>query len=159
MSKKIFSMLIVLLVFVSLASVFAVETTTHDFDGLFNMNVPSNEDFVTIDSNITGASVFGYNFNDEDPIGDNIIVYYFNDSIVDDNDTNITEYVINTLDENSTFKHPYVEDGFIILSNQAIQHDGAYMLITSNGNDTEVVGVVGDNLDDLKTYAESIAFV
>ena len=52
-----------------------------------------------------------------------------------------------------------VEDGFIILSNQAIQHDGAYMLITSNGKDTEVVGVVGDNLDDLKTYAESIAFV
>lgn len=158
MSKKIFAILIVVMAFVSLASVFAVETTTHDFDGLFNMSVPSDEEFVTLDSNITGASVFGYNFNEGDPIGNNIIVYYFNESIVDDNDTNITEYVINTLDENSTFKHPSVEDGFTVLYNQVVQHDGGYMLIASNDNETEVVGIVGDNLDDLKTYANSIEF-
>ena len=45
MNEKIITLLAVFAVVISLASVYAVETTNHDFDGLFKMNVPVDENF------------------------------------------------------------------------------------------------------------------
>ena len=74
MDKKIIVLLAVFMVAISLASVYAVETTTHDFDGLFKMDVPVDENFTNpVDEGQYSAKLSA----NVEYVGQNFSVFYF----------------------------------------------------------------------------------
>lgn len=158
MNKKII-ILVVFAAVISLASVYAVETTNHDFDGLFKMDVPVDENF----TNSVEESQFSANLcANVEYIGQNVSVFYYNESnMVSDFDAkNITDYLPKMLKSNSGFMNDPVIDGNLYIWNNTVggSSDGSYLVGIPSDDATEMVCVEGNNFDDLKTFINSVEF-
>lgn len=170
MDKKFFTLLAVFIVAISVASVCAVETTNHDFNGLFKMDVPSAENFI----NSTESGLYApelsaalYEFGDEAvlkdgaDLKDNITVYYYDESTISGEYKagNTTDFVTSMLKSNSVYMdEPTQEDSIFIWNDTVSQSDAKYLVGVSSDDDTKMVCIEGFNLDDLKTYANSVEF-
>lgn len=158
MNKKII-ILVVFAAVISLASVYAVETTNHDFDGLFKMDVPVDENF----TNSVEEGQFSANLcANVEYIGQNVSVFYYNESnMVSDFDAkNITDYLPKMLKSNSGFMNDPVIDGNLYIWNNTVggSSDGSYLVGIPSDDATEMVCVEGNNFDDLKTFINSVEF-
>ncbi|WP_296876326.1 hypothetical protein [uncultured Methanobrevibacter sp.] len=159
MNKKIITLLAVFAVVISLASVYAVETTNHDFDGLFKMNVPVDENF----TNPVKEGQFSAKLSaNAEYAGQNISVFYYNESNMapDFKAENITDYLPKMLKSNSVFMdEPSIEGKVYIWNNTAGgSSDGLYLVGISSDDAKEMVCVEGNNLDDLKSFINSVEF-
>lgn len=159
MNKKIIFLLTVFMVVISLASVYAVETTNHDFDGLFKMDVPVDENFTNPVEEGQFAPKLSAN---AEYVGQNFSVFYYNESNMasDFNAKNITDYLPQMLKSNSVFMGEPSIDGNIYIWNNTVggSSDGSYLVGVPSEDATEMVCVEGNNLDDLKTFANSVEF-
>ncbi|MBR3720289.1 hypothetical protein [Methanobrevibacter thaueri] len=159
MNKKIIFLLTVFMVAISLASVYAVETTNHDFDGLFKMDVPVDENFTNPVEEGQFAPKLSAN---AEYVGQNFSVFYYNESNMasDFNAKNITDYLPQMLKSNSVFMGEPSIDGNIYIWNNTVggSSDGSYLVGVPSEDATEMVCVEGNNLDDLKTFANSVEF-
>ena len=170
MNKKILIVLAVFIVTVSIASVCAVETTNHDFEGLFKMDVPSGENFINSnESNLYAPELSAalYEFGDESvlkdgaDLKDNITVYYYDESTITSDYAagNTTDFVTSMLKSNSVYTNdPEQEDGIFIWNASNSSRDADYLVGVSSDDDTKMVCIEGLNLDDLKAYANSVEF-
>ena len=159
MNEKIITLLAVFAVVISLASVYAVETTNHDFDGLFKMNVPVDENF----TNPVAEGQFAPNLcANAEYDGQNVSVYYYNESNMssDYNAKNMTDYLPKMLKSNSVYMNEPSIDGNLYIWNNTLggSSNGAYLVGIPSEDATEMVCVEGNNLDDLKNFINSVQF-
>lgn len=159
MNKKIITLLAVFAVVISLASVYAVETTNHDFDGLFKMDVPVDENFTNpVEEGQYSAKLSA----NAEYVGQNISVYYYNESNMapDFNANNLTDYLPQMLKSNSAFMDEPVIDGNVYIWNNTVggSSGGLFLVGIPSDDATEMVCMEGNNLDDLKTFINSVEF-
>jgi hypothetical protein len=95
-------------------------------------------------------------------VGQNFSVFYYNESNMasDFNAKNITDYLPQMLKSNSVFMGEPSIDGNIYIWNNTVggSSDGSYLVGVPSEDATEMVCVEGNNLDDLKTFANSVEF-
>lgn len=159
MDKKILTLMTVFAVVISIASVYAVETTNHDFDGLFKMDVP-------VDENLTNPVEDGqYAPNlcaNAEYSGENISIFYYNESSMsaDFKADNLTDYLPQMLKSNSVYMNEPSIDGNLYIWNNTSggSSNGAYLVGIPSEDASEMVCVEGNNLDDLKTFTNSVQF-
>ena len=165
MNKKILTFLIIFIAAISMASVYAVETTNQDFDGLFKMDVPLNESFPNSSElnlyspGLCSSEQYGDDsvlLGENSGVNDNITIYYYDESAItnDFEPGNTTNFVVTMLKSNSIYMdQPTVDEGLYIWNS-----DGKYLVGIPSDDDTQFVCIEGLNLDDLKTYAASLEF-
>ena len=161
MNKKILALLIVFIAAISIANIYAVETTNKDFDELFKMDVPSSENFTNpcVEENQYAPDLCANVQFD----GENFTIYYYNDSSMssDFDAENITDYLPQMLKSNSMYLDKPEIDGNLYIWNNSIKGDSSssnYLVGISSEDATQMVCLEGNNLDDLKTYANTVKF-
>lgn len=152
MNNKIISLLIVLIMAISIASVCAVELTKeNDFDGKFKMNITGNETFIEM-SDGTGQSEFS---SDKSWTNNESVMVCVYEKSVDD--------VVSMLRSNSGFMDDPTTDGNLtILQDNTAPDDAPYSVeyfvgVQSSDNKTAVF-VGCDDLDTAKAYANTVKF-
>lgn len=89
--------------------------------------------------------------------GDEMVVYYYNESVLADGESDTWQHAITTL--KSTYLYDdYGTDGKLVILNNSlpVRNVPQYLVGLSNDDNSEVVFVGGYNLDKLKFYANSI---
>lgn len=150
MNRKIFTLLAIFLVAISLASVCAVELTKEqDFDGLFKMNISDNDTVGELDTS-DGSNTF---FSKSSwTVNDNISVFFYGKAIDDE---------VSELKSNSAFLNNPTTDGNLTIMEDTTSPEGAvyalkYFVGVSSDDKTVFVG--SNDLDAAKEYAKTINF-
>lgn len=152
MNEKILTLLAVLVVVVSLASVSAAELTKeNDFDGLFKMKIADNETFTAIENNSAFSLLqSGVAYKNDN---DTIFVFYYenelNDAIFYASQGNVTDF-----DSEGDLR--------IFNATEQMAHacgGNAKVFVAKNPNmEKRTVIVGGTNETLLKEYAETLTF-
>lgn len=160
MNQKIFAFLIVVIAICSTTSVFAVDLNdTHDFNGSFNMNVASDDNFTQVNSPILKSVNFYKNTN-----GTIFVLVYNNDIKTTVNViSNGNLSIINSAVDNDT---GVINEGdlFIFNATENMTKDIGEYNFTSfvvKGDEQDpptTVAVCGNDINLLKEYANTIKF-
>lgn len=87
-----------------------------------------------------------------------IVVYYYNNSLLSQGESNALEHSLNVLTKSYLFQ-PQQDSDFIILTNDVgMKAVPSYLAGVSNDDGSEVVFVGGRNLNDVKHYASTVEF-
>lgn len=138
--------------------------STYDFDGIFSVDLPSGRNYWNVAwCHDNGALGCKNEYWDKDAgceiNGDEVVVYYYNNSLIDETESNAYQHAINVLTKTYLY-YVYQNDGnSIILKNDlGMNAVPPYLVgkVSEDGN--EVVFVGGHQLDDLKKYADSVEF-
>lgn len=160
MDKKILTFLTVFILACSIASVCAVEVTNHDFDGLFKMDVPKDANFTNPveDGQYSPELSAKAQYDSE-----NMSVYYYDESSIvsDFGESNVTGFVPKMLKSNSMYMDEPTIDGDLYIWNTSVSGGSTpsnCLVGISSDDDMKMVCIEGNNLDDLKTFANSVEF-
>ena len=139
-------------------------SSTYDFDGLFTMDIPIGKHY----SNAAWCKPSGglgcANEYWEDNAGceidqDEFVVYYYNNSILCDGESNAWQHAVNGLTTSYLYDVYQNNGGMLVLTNDiGMRNLPPYIVGVTNDDGSEVVFVGGFNLDDLKKYASSVNF-
>jgi hypothetical protein len=139
-------------------------SSTQDFDGLFTMKVPLGQHYKNSawcwSSGALGCKNEYWEENaDCELSGDEMVIYYYNNSLLSNGESNVWQHAINGL-TTSYFYEVYKNDGnsIILKDDDGMRDKPRYLVGKVNGDGSEVVFVGGHNLDNLKKYADSIEF-
>ena len=160
MDKKILTFLAVFVLVFSIASVCAVEVTNHDFDGLFKMDIPKDANFTNPVEEGQFAPMLSAKAHYE---SDNMSVYYYDESCIvsDFGESNVTGYVPAMLKSNSVYMDEPTTDGDLYIWNTSVTGGSApstCLVGISSDDDMKMVCIEGENVDDLKSFADSVEF-
>lgn len=165
MNKKIMTIILILVFVFAMSHVNSFTSKNHDFDGYFTMDVPGDYNFKDVSWCLpNGALGCSDEFTDENRDclyrNESIIVYYYNDSVLLDGESDVLNHALGTL--TSSYFYNYVgNDGELIILTQEYDDMGMfskYLVGVSNEKDNEVVFVGGPDLGEVKRYAETIEF-
>lgn len=165
MSKKLFTIFLMAVIAVLVLPSFNFADDepydTQFFDGSFNMTVNLGKVYVPSHSNGSLGSVREYTDNNSDGNfrqGD-INVYYYNESVLKDNETDVLEHVLNELTDTYSYQINGNDGDLIILQNDKDMCGIPFFLVgKSSSNASKVVFVGGQNMNDLTGYAKTIVF-
>lgn len=162
MGKKILTIFII--AFIALFALSSLNFAGQDFDGLFTMDVPLGQHY----SNVAWCKPSGglgcLNEYWEDNAGCDIeegdmVIYYYNNSWLVDNEANAREHALNTLTTSYMYEYNGNDGDLIVLTNDIdMKAMPPYLVGKSSGDDSEIAFVGGKNLDDIKRYADTIEF-
>lgn len=162
MGKKILTIFII--AFIALFALSSLNFASQDFDGLFTMDVPLGQHY----SNVAWCKPSGglgcLNEYWEDNAGCDIeegdmVIYYYNNSGLVDNEANAREHALNTLTTSYMYEYNGNDGDLIVLTNDIdMKAMPPYLVGKSSGDDSEIAFVGGKNLDDIKRYAGTIEF-
>lgn len=162
MGKKIILFGVLVLVFLVLLS---FNFANQDFDGKFTMNVPIGTHYsdtaYCLPNGKLGCVGEYWPDNSDCVIDDgDIVVFYYNNSLLQDGEANAYEHALGTL-TNSYLYHLEQRDGDLIILTNSIEMQNLppYLAGKVSGGGNEVVFVGGKNLNDVKRYANSIEFL
>ncbi len=162
MNKKAL-LIIMILAIISIMAVFAINTSNQDFDGHFTMEVPFGKHYSDVayclPSGGLGCKCEYWEDNAGCDIEDgDIVVYYYNNSLLSEGESNAFEHAINGL-TTSYFYQAHQDGNLIILTNDLeMRAMPPYLAGKSTDDGDGVVFVGGRNLNDVKRYANSIEF-
>ncbi len=162
MNKKVLVIIIILAV-ISLTAIFALNSSNQDFDGLFTMDVPLGKHYSdTAYCRANGGLGSKCEYLEDNAGCDieegDIVVYYYNTSLLTGGESNALEHVLNGL-TTSYFYQASKEGDLIILTNdEDMKKMPPYLAGKSSENGDEVVFVGGRSLNDVKHYANTIEF-
>ena len=153
MNKKLFTLLAIFLVAISMASICASELTKeNDFDGKFKMNITDNSTFEEVVDGI-GSSVLLSNQSWSD--NETVVVCYYE---------NPMDSVLSVLKSNSNYMDDPTIDGNLTILEDTLYNDGdtasysfKYIVGVSSPQNTTVF-VACNDLDLAKEYANTIVF-
>lgn len=160
MNRKILTIFAVFLIAVSMASVCAVELNeSQDFDGLFKMNVVSDDNFTQVNNPILEADEFYKNSNDTI-----FVLVYDKDigaavTVMSKGNLSIINSAIS--DENGVVNE---DNLFMFNSTDEMANDigdynfTSFVGIDKSKGDNRAVIVCGNDTDLLKEYANTITF-
>lgn len=167
MSKKIFTILAMALVAIfalsSLNFAFADDEPyiNQTFDDVFTIEVP-------LEKTLSPASVNGslgsvHEYYDSSTEGNfrngGIIVYYYDDSILSDNESDVMGHVLQDLTTTYSYQLNQNDDEMAILENDADMCGIPPFLAGKSNGEGKVVLVGGENLNELESYVNSIQFL
>ncbi|WP_407375315.1 hypothetical protein [Methanobrevibacter sp.] len=162
MGKKIFTIFLVAVIAVLALGSFAFATDepydTQNFGGSFNMTVHLGEVYVPSQSNGSLGSVCEYINNNSDGNfrkGD-INIYYYNESVLADNETDVLEHALGDLTTTYSYQINQNDDLIILQNDKEMCGIPFFLVGKTNGN--EVVFLGGENMNELTQYANSIKF-
>lgn len=162
MSKKILTIFII--AFIVLFALFAFNSASQDFDGLFTMKVPLGQHYSNVAWCWANGRLGCLNEYWEDNAGCDIeegdmVIYYYNNSQLVDNEENAYEHALNDLTTSYLYKHVQNDGNLIVLATDIdMKAMPTYLVGKSNEDGSEIVFVGGHNLNDIKGYADTIEF-
>lgn len=152
------------MIFSSFAVINAISYSNQDFDGLFTMNIPMGQHYSDVayckPNGELGCVKEYWEDNSNCKIDENeMVIYYYNNSLLVEGESNAFQHSINGLTGSYLYKF-YQEDGnLLILTNDiGMRNVPKYIVGQTNEDGSEVVFVGGYDLDNLKTFANSIKF-
>lgn len=164
MNKKLIVVAVILLI-ISLTSVYGIFFSNQNFEGKFTMDVPMGKHYQDVaycypNGGLGCIAEYVDTGSDDYFEEGDIIVYYYNNSLLVDGESNAWQHAINGLTTSYLFKLDHNDGDLTILTNDldmnAIPH---YLVGKSNDDGSEAVFVGGNNLDDVKRYAGTVEFL
>lgn len=139
-------------------------SSTYDFDGLFTVDLPIGQEYWNVAWCHPNGSLGCKNEYWEKDAGceingDEIVIYYYDDSLLSDGESSAWQHAINDL-TNSYFYEVNQNDGnLVVLTNDiGMRNMPPYLVGKVNNEGSKVVFVGGHNLDDLKKCANTVKF-
>ena len=139
-------------------------SSTYDFEGLFTIDLPIGQEYQNVAWCYANGALGCKNEYWEkdagcDIDGNEIVIYYYNNSLLDDGESNAWQHAINDL-TNSYFYEVEENDGnLVVLKTDIYMHNTPpYLVGKVNNEGSKVVFVGGYNLDDLKKCANTVKF-
>lgn len=162
MNKKVL-VIIMILAIVTLTAIFALTASNQDFDGHFTMDVPLGKHYrdvaYCLPSGGLGCKCEYWEDNAGCYIEDgDIVVYYYNNSLLSEGESNAFEHAINGLTTSYLYKAHQDGDLMILTNDIDMKALPPYLAGKSTESGDEIVFVGGRNLDDVKHYANTIEF-
>ena len=163
MNKKVLSIIIIVAVIVLMAQ-FVMALSNQDFDGHFSMNVPfakhySDTAYCWPNGGLGCKCEYWEDNAGCDIENGDIVVYYYNNSLLSEGESNALEHAIRGLTTSYLYKMAQNSGDLIILTNDLdMTKMPPFLAGKSTPDGDEVVFVGGRNLDDVKHYANTIKF-
>lgn len=162
MNKKALLIIIILAV-ISLMAIHAINSSSQDFDGHFTMDVPLSKHYHDVAYCRPNGGLgckceyWEDNAGCDIEVGD-IVIYYYNESVLAEGESNVYEHAVNAL-TTSYFYKAYMDGDLTIMTNDGdMSAMPTYLAGKSTQNGDEAVFVGGRSLDDVKHYADTIEF-
>lgn len=139
--------------------------STQDFGGQFTMDVPLGKHYEDVSwcrpNGGLGCDAEYWDKNAGTEINDGeIVVYYYNNSLLVEGESNALEHSLNALNKSYLYKiHQNDGKRFVLSNDLGMTNVPPYLVGTANDDGSEVVFVGGNNLNDLKRYADSVKFL
>ena len=163
MNKKVL-VIIIILAIVAVVFVFAPNPSNQDFDGYFTMDVPLGKHYSDVaycraNGGLGCKCEYWEDNAGCDILDGDIVVYYYNNSLLTGQESDVFEHAINGLTTSYMFQL-ISRDGdlFILAGDGDMSGVPSYLAGKSNHDGSEAVFVGGRNLDDVKHYANTIKF-
>lgn len=140
-----------------------VPYTNQSFDGLFTMEFPLGKEYADISSNWSSGSLgssreYVVNNSDGNFRQGDINVYYYNTSLLNGNESDLTDHVLGELTATYSYQINQNKD-IIILQNDNDMCEIPFFLVgKSSADKREIVFVGGEDLNELTVYADTIEF-
>lgn len=163
MNKKVL-LIIMIFAVISLAAQFAVSQSNQDFDGHFMMNVPFGKHYRNVewchDNGALGCKAEYWDDDNGCVIGEkDIVVYYYNSSLLSQGESNVLEHALNVLTTTYLFQEYQLDGDLIVLTNGlGMRRVPTFMVGKGSESGDEAVFVGGRDLDYVKQYASTIEF-
>ena len=144
--------------------VFPLMSLNQDFDGLFTMNVPIGKHYSDVAWCWANGGLGCKNeyWADDDLDGiindGEIVVYYYNNSLLSKGESNALEHSLNVLTKSYLFQLQQDSDLIILTNDIGMNAVPSYLVGVSNEDGSEVVFVGGRNINDVKHYASTVEF-
>lgn len=162
MSKKIFLMFAVAVFAVFAISSLAFATDepymNQTFDNLFSIELPLGENYSIAPQNGSLGSACEYyqpstngNFRNG-----SIVVYYYDNSILDKNESDVLEHVLNDL--TTTYSYQLNQNSDVKILQNDVDMCGIPPFLAGKSNGNQVVLIGGENLGELESYVATIDF-
>ncbi|WP_298501128.1 hypothetical protein [uncultured Methanobrevibacter sp.] len=161
MNKKIF--ILILVVIIALCLIMPI-TSTQDFDGNFTMEVPFGSHYSNVAwcraNGALGCADEYWEENAGCDLDENeMVVYYYDDSLLGDGESNVLQYAVDDLTYTYLYEiHNDDENSLVLKTDYSMHNTPTYLVGKVNGDASKVVFVGGHNLDDLIHYANTIKF-
>lgn len=163
MNKKVLLIIVLLAIIIFMAQ-FVVGHPRQDFDGHFTMDVPFNCHYSNVAWCWDGGGLGCRCEYWEDYAGcelsdGEMIVFYYNESLLCDDETSLLRQTINTLNKTYMYQVWPAEGDLMILTNDLdMKNVPPYLVGKESYDGSEIVFVGCRNLDDAKQYANTIEF-
>jgi hypothetical protein len=138
--------------------------STQDFEGLFTMDVPLGQHYADVawcrPNGRLGCEKEFWEDNAGCQIDDDeMVIFYYDNSQIVGGESNAWQHAINDLTTSYLYEISQNDEDAIVLTNDIeMQNLPQYLVGKVNNDGSKVVFVGGYNLDDLKSYANSVAF-
>lgn len=138
--------------------------STYDFEGLFTIDLPMGQDYWNVAwCHPNGALGCAKEYWERDAgceiDRDEIVIYYYDNSLVCDGESNAWQHAINDLTTSYLYEI-YQNDGdsIVLINDLGMRNMPPYLVGKVNNDGSQVVFVGGHNLDDLKKCANTVKF-
>lgn len=156
-------MFIIILIIVALFLIMP-SSSTYDFEGLFTIDLPPGQNYWNVAWCHEGGGLGCKNEYWErdagcDINGKEVVVYYYNGSLLEPGQTDVGQYAVDTLNKSYIYQFYQSDGDLIVLKNDIGMHAVPPFMVGKISDDrSEAVFVGGCNLDDLKEYSRSVEF-
>lgn len=162
MSKKLL-IIIILLAIIAVLAINLFNFSNQDFDGKFTMNVPLGKHYSDVAWCLPNGALgckgeYRPNNDDWDFSKGDIVVYYYNNSLLIEGESNALQHALNGLTTSYLYQLSQNDDLIVLTNDIGMSNMPPFLVGKSNYDGSEVVFVGGDNPDDLKHYANTIKF-
>ena len=130
-------------------------------DGLVSLEVPLEKSFAPASVNGSLGSLREYCTNNTDGNFRNgsLILYYYNASVLDDNESDVVGHVLDDLVSTYHYKLNQNDEDMIILENDADMCGIPPFLAGKGNGNGSLVLIGGENLNELESYVNKLSFV
>lgn len=157
MNKKIFLILSLLIVMMSISVVCAQSMTSHNFGNDFTMDVPKDSNFVEQPLNDTDVDNFDLNEKAYLDEGNMMIIEYVDTSIISQNQISLfTHFIFDSVNVDLNQAYEYQEGDIKVM--EPVNNDGAHFSIVCVNSGNQSVAVVGMDVDTLKDMIHTVEF-
>ena len=164
MNKKVLIVIVILGV-ILLFAFSSLISANQDFDGKFTMNVPLGNHYSDVAWCLPNGALGCKGEYREDNAGcdienGDIVVYYYNNSLLAEGESNALEHALNGLTTSYLYQFDSRDGDLYILTNDiGMNALPPFLAGKSNDDGSEVVFVGGTSLNDVKHFAATIEFL
>ena len=139
-------------------------TSSQDFDGNFTMDVGFGKHYEDVSwCRPNGALGCAGEYWEDDAGCDleenDIVVYYYDNSLLVDGESNAWQHAVNDLTMSYLYEIVQDDGDLVVLKTDIYMHNTApYLVGKSNADGSKAVFIGGYHPDELKKYADSVEF-